>query len=418
MTSMAEVERSFSGPLVGLRVLEIGSMGPGPFAAMILADLGADVIRVDRAAGASLPGPNHDFRKEVLHRGRRSVAVDLKHPDGASVVLDLASRADVLIEGFRPGVAERLGIGPEECLERNPALVYGRMTGFGQDGPLAQDVGHDINYIAGSGLLSLIGRRDQPPTPPLSLLGDFGGGGMLLAMGVLAALWETARSGRGQVIDAAMLDGASLLGTAFFGFISNGTWRQERGSNLVDSGAPFYDSYETSDGRWVAVGAMEPRFYADLLAVLELDEADLPGRQDDRSVWPELKRIFADRFRTRTRDEWVAAAAGRDACLHPVLTMEEATVSEHARQRGSFTEIDGVTQPVPAPRFSRTPATVTSPPPLPGEHTEEALDGWGVPPERITRWLGSGAVADERTATAQRSDRSAAPAGQTVREQR
>jgi alpha-methylacyl-CoA racemase len=385
-------ERTSTGPLEGLLVLEIGSMGPGPFAAMIMADLGADVVRIDRAHGASLPGPNHDFRKEVMHRGRRSIAVDLKHPEGAAVVLDLAERADVVIEGFRPGVAERLGIAPEDCLRRNPRIIYGRMTGFGQDGPLSQDVGHDINYIATSGLLSLIGRKDAPPTPPLSLLGDFGGGGMLLAMGIMAALWETERSGQGQVIDAAMVDGAALLGTAFFGFMSTGAWRQERGTNLVDSGAPFYDSYETSDGGWVAVGAMEPHFYADLLAVLDLDEESLPGCQYDEATWPELRRVFTERFRTRTRDQWVAAAAGRNACLHPVLTMAEATVSEHARARGSFTEIDGIRQPAPAPRFSRTPATVTAPPPLPGEHTAEALTHWGTPQWRIAEWLKSGAI--------------------------
>ncbi len=367
-------------------------MGPGPFAAMVLADLGADVVRVDRAHGASLPGPNLDFRKEAMHRGRRSLAVDLKHDDGADVVLDMVERADVLIEGFRPGVTERLGIGPEDCFRRNPRLIYGRMTGFGQDGPLSQDVGHDINYIATSGLLSLIGRKGSPPTPPLSLLGDFGGGGMLLAMGVLAALWETGRSGKGQVIDAAMVDGAALLGTAFFGFMSTGTWRAERGTNLVDSGAPFYDSYETSDGKWVAIGAMEPAFYADLLDVLDLDEALLPGRQDDEAAWPALKQVFAARFLTRTRDEWVAASTGRNACLHPVLTTEEATQSEHARARRSFTEVDGVPQPSPAPRFSRTPATVTASPPLPGQHSEEVLTNWGTPKRRIAKWLGSGAV--------------------------
>jgi alpha-methylacyl-CoA racemase len=394
---MVTPERTSTGPLAGLLVLEVGSMGPGPFAAMILADLGAEVVRIDRAHGASLPGPNHDFRKEVMHRGRRSVAVDLKHPDGADVVLDLAERADVIIEGFRPGVAERLGIGPEACLQRNPRIIYGRMTGFGQDGPLSQHVGHDINYIATSGLLSLIGRRDAPPTPPLSLLGDFGGGGMLLAMGIMAALWETERSGQGQVIDAAMVDGAALLGTAFFGFMPTGAWGQERGTNLVDSGAPFYDSYATSDGGWVAVGAMEPHFYADLLAVLGLEEDSLPGRQYDEWAWPALKQVFADRFRTRTRDEWVAAAQGRNACLHPVLTMEEATVSDHARARGSFIEIDGIRQPAPAPRFSRTPAAVSAPPPLPGEHTAEVLTHWGTPQWRIAEWLSSGAVVDAAT---------------------
>src|SRR5699024_2895923 len=246
-----------------------------------------------------------DFRVEIMHRGRRSIAVDLKNEAGAEVILSLVEKADVLIEGFRPGVMERLGLGPDTCLNRNPRLIYGRMTGFGQKGPLAQEVGHDINYVAASGILSLVGRKDAPPTVPLSLVGDFGGGGMLLAMGVLAALWETAKSGKGQVVDAAMLDGAALLGTAFYGFMQTGSWNAERGTNLVDTGAPFYDAYETSDNKWVAVGAIESHFYADLLEVLELQPDDLPGAQYDQSVWPQMKDIFAKRFRQRTRDEWV-----------------------------------------------------------------------------------------------------------------
>jgi len=277
----------------------------------------ADVIRVDRSSGAALVGPNADFRTEVMHRGRRSVAVDLKRARGREVVLGLVERADVLMEGFRPGVAERLGIGPEDCFAVNPRLVYGRMTDYGQDGPMAQAVGHDLNYVAQSGVLALIGRHGQPPTPPLSLVGDFGGGGMVLALGILAALWETARSGRGQVVDAAMVDGAALLGAAFHGFVSNGTWHTERGTNVIDSGAPFYDAYETADGGWLAVAAMERHFYAELLEILDLNPSDLPDQYDEQQ-WPQLKKVIADAVRSRPRDEWVARAAGR-GCVSAVL---------------------------------------------------------------------------------------------------
>jgi alpha-methylacyl-CoA racemase len=376
---------------VGLKVVEIGSIGPGPFCAMLLADLGADVVRVDRTSGATLVGPNADFRTEVMHRGRRSVAVDLKHPQGAQVVLDLVADADVLLEGFRPGVTERLGIGPEACAEVNPRLVYGRMTGYGQDGPLAQAVGHDINYVAQSGLLALVGRHGQPPTPPLSLAGDFGGGGMVLALGVLAAVWEAQRTGLGQVVDAAMADGSALLAAAFHGFVSNGTWDTERGTNIVDSGAPFYDAYETADGKWLAVGAMEPHFYADLLDVLDLDPATLPD-QDDRSQWPQAKKVVADAVRTRTRDAWVARAAGR-ACISPVLEVREAWTDPHNVARGTFVEVAGITQPAPQPRFSRSPAFVDGPPPAPGEHTRVALAAWGIAPDRIEAWEAAGAIA-------------------------
>ncbi|MEW2573880.1 CaiB/BaiF CoA-transferase family protein [Streptomyces sp. NPDC047070] len=383
-------ERSFTGPLTGMKVVEIGSIGPGPFCAMLLADLGADVIRIDRARGAALVGPNADFRTELLHRGRRSVAVDLKHPDGPEAVLSLVESADVLIEGFRPGVTERLGIGPEDCHARNPRLVYGRMTGFGQDGPLAQTVGHDINYVAHSGVLSLIGRAGQAPTPPLSLVGDFGGGGMLLAFGILAALWESRASGKGQVVDAAMSEGAALLGTAFFGYRQTGVWH-ERGSNIVDSGAPYYDAYETADGKWVAVGGMEAHFYAELIDLLGLAPDELPP-QNDSAQWPRMKEIFAGAVRRRTRDEWVAAAEGRDVCLTPVLEPDEVGEDAHHRARGSFVEIAGLTQPAPAPRFSRTPATVDIPPPAPGEHTREALTAWGVPERTVAAWEAAGAV--------------------------
>ena len=393
-----EAKNTTTGPLQGLTVLEIGSMGPGPFGAMILADLGADVVRVDRASGASLPGPNRDFRLEVMHRGRRSVAVDLKSDEGAEVILNLVEKADILLEGFRPGVMERLGVGPDECLSRNPRLIYGRMTGFGQEGPLSQEAGHDINYVAASGVLSLIGRKDAPPTPPLSLIGDFGGGGMVLAMGVLAALFETAKSGQGQVIDAAMLDGSALLATPFYGFMQTGSWSAERGTNLVDSGAPFYDVYETSDHKWVAVGALEAHFYADLLAVMDLDPESLPGAQYDQDAWPEMKDIFAQRFRQHTRDEWVQAAIGKNACLHPVLEVHEASATDHADARESFVDVAGITQPAPAPRFSRTPATVDLPPPRPGEHTTEVLKDWGIAQDQISAWYQQGAIADQNAA--------------------
>ena len=382
---------SATGPLAGLRVIELASMGPGPFCAMLLADLGADVIRVDRAHGASLPGPNFDFRVELLNRGRTSVAVDLKHPEGRDVVLDLVERADVLIEGYRAGVTERLGVGPDDCFARNPRLVYGRMTGYGQDGPLSGAVGHDINYVAQSGMLSLIGRKGHPPTPPLSLVGDFGGGGMVLALGIVSAVLEARSSGQGQVVDASMTDGAALLGTAFYGFRQTGGWTGARGTNLVDSGAPHYDAYETADGKYLAVGAIEPKFYAELLDLLELDPTALPA-QDDRSRWPELKRVIADRILTRTRDDWMTANAGRSTCVSPVLDTDEAPYDAHNVARGTFTEVEGIVQPAPAPKFSRTSTAVRRPPPLPGEHTLEKLVDWGVPESQVTLWEKSGAV--------------------------
>ncbi|EID77051.1 MULTISPECIES: CaiB/BaiF CoA transferase family protein [Rhodococcus] len=390
-------KRSFTGPLSGLKVIEIGSIGPGPFCAMLLADLGADVIRVDRATGSGLVGPNADFRTELLHRGRRSLAVDLKHPDGAAVVLSLVADADILIEGFRPGVAERLGIGPDDCAARNPGLIYGRMTGFGQDGPLAQHVGHDINYVALSGALSLIGRQGQPPTPPLSLIGDFGGGGMLLAFGLLSALFERQRSGLGQVVDASMVEGAALLATPFFGFAQTGTWNPERGTNIVDSGAPYYDAYETADGKWLAVGAMEPHFYADLVALLDLPD-DLP-EQNDRSQWPQMKKIFADAVRGRTLADWLEAGEGLTPCISPVLDVDEAPSHPHHVARDAFVDVDGLVQPAPAPRFSRTAAAVDRRPPLPGEHTTEILTDWGIDPGRAADWLRSGAVREAAAGT-------------------
>jgi alpha-methylacyl-CoA racemase len=370
-------------------VVEIAGIGPGPFAAMMLADMGADVIRVDRKSavtGGAADAPPLD----LLTRGRRSVGVDLKQPGGAEVVLRLAEQADALIEGFRPGVAERLGIGPGECRERNPRLVYGRMTGWGQEGPLAGAVGHDINYISLAGVLGAIGRAGEAPVPPLNLVGDFGGGGMLLAFGVVCALLEAARSGQGQVVDAAMIDGSALLMTMFHGMAASGSWRPERGTNLLDSGAPFYDVYETAGGGYVSVGSLEPQFYAELLRLSGLGEtaADLPA-QLDRSQWPAMKKRLAEVFRSKTRDEWTALMEGSDVCFAPVLSMAEAPAHPHNAARHTFTEVAGIPQAAPAPRFSRTPGAISRPPAHPGQHTEEALRDWG---------FGAGDIASLRAA--------------------
>ncbi len=377
------------GPLHGVRVIELESLAPAPFGCMILADLGAEVIRVDRPAA-----PGHPVVQpgDPLARGRRSIRLDLKEPEGVAVLLRLADRADVFVEAFRPGVAERLGFGPEACLERNPRLVYARMTGWGQDGPLAPAAGHDIDYIAVAGTLDPIGRAGERPVPPLNLVGDFGGGGMLLAVGVLAALLERERSGRGQVVDAAMVDGAALLATFIYGLRAAGAWRDERGSNLLDGGAPFYDTYPTADGKFVAVGALEPKFYAELLARLGLDPAGLPG-QLDRDGWPALRGAISARFAERTQDEWAAAFAGSDACVVPVLSMADAPGHPHNAARGTFTEVAGVIQPAPAPRFSRTPAGQPAPPPPPGRDTSAILAELGYSPAEIT------ALSDQRIAS-------------------
>jgi alpha-methylacyl-CoA racemase len=344
------------GPLQGVRVIEIASLAPAPFGCMILADLGAEVLRVERVdAPAPLAGP-----ADPLARGRRSIRLNLKDPAGTAILLRLAAAADVLVEGFRPGVAERLGFGPETCAERNPRLVYARMTGWGQRGPLAATAGHDIDYIAVAGSLHPIGPAGQPPVPPLNLLGDFGGGGMLLALGVLAALLERERSGAGQVVDAAMVDGSALLATFIHGLRAAGAWQDERGSNLLDGGAPFYTTYQTSDGRYMAVGALEGRFYAELLARLGLADAGLPA-QLDRAGWPVLRERIAAAFAARTQAEWTAEFDGSDACVAPVLGLGEAPGHPHNAARGTFTEVAGVVQPAPAPRFSRTPAAGPEP---------------------------------------------------------
>jgi alpha-methylacyl-CoA racemase len=371
------------GPLSGIRILEIAALGPAPFCAMLLSDLGAEVVRVDRP-GPERGGLDADPRLDLLRRGRRSVVVDLKHRHGAATILRLVERADALIEGFRPGVAERLGIGPEPCLARNPRLVYGRMTGWGQEGPLAAAAGHDIDYIALSGALHAIGQAGGPPVPPLNLVGDFGGGALYLAVGVLSALMEASRSGQGQVVDAAMVDGAASLLTLFCGLTAAGHWTEARGANLLDGGAPFYAVYETADGKHLAVGALEPQFYAELLRRLGLNGEPLPA-QHDRARWPELRRRFAEVFRQRTRNEWCEIFEGTDACVAPVLSLSEAAVHPHLAARRTFVEVDGTVQPAPAPRFSRTPGAIQGPPEPPGGSTGQVLEDWGFSPAEIAR---------------------------------
>jgi len=359
------------GPLNGLRVVELAGIGPAPMCCMLLADLGADVVRIDRIEASGL-GVAMVPRHDITARGRRSLAVDLKSPAGREAVLRLVEQADVLIEGFRPGVTEKLGLGPADCQARNPRLVYGRMTGFGQSGPLAQAAGHDLNYIALSGVLHAIGPAGGRPVPPLNLVGDYGGGALYLAFGVLAAIFECRGSGLGQVVDAAMVDGAASLAAMFYGLAAAGQWSDQRGSNLLDGGAPFYDTYETADGRWVSLAALEPKFFVQLAAALGLEER-LVQRQYDRRLWPEMREAIAAAVRTRTRDEWSARLEGSDACFAPVLTLSEASAHRHARERGTYVEIDGVVQPGPAPRFDRTPTAAPRPAPEIGAHSDELL---------------------------------------------
>ncbi|CAB4827762.1 MAG: CoA transferase [Actinobacteria bacterium] len=379
-----------SGPLTGLKVLEIAGIGPGPFCGMVLADLGADVVRVDRAERVTDRDPA-SARFDLLARGRRSIGVDLKNPDGVATVLDLAAEADVLIEGFRPGVAERLGIGPDVCLERNPRLVYGRMTGWGQTGPYAHTAGHDINYIALSGALHPIGRRGEAPVPPVNFVGDFGGGGMLLALGVCAAVIEARVSGSGQVVDAAMTDGSALLTTMFHGLAATGAWSTERGTNLIDTGSHMYDVFECADGEYISLGSLEPQFYAEMCTRLGIPIAEMP--EYDRARWPEFKERIRSIVREKTRDEWCALLEGTDVCFAPVLSLTEAPSHPHNRDRATFIEVDGITQPAPAPRFSRTPGAVRRPPSAAGQHTDEALAEWGFAAERIAALKASGAIA-------------------------
>jgi len=380
-----------AGPLTGIKIIELAGIGPGPFCAMMLADMGADILRVDRAEQV-MGGDPASPPADVLNRGRRSIGVDLKNPDGVEAVLSLVEAADVLIEGFRPGVAERLGLGPDECLGRNERLVYGRMTGWGQDGPYALAAGHDINYIALAGALEPIGRQGQPPLPPLNLVGDFGGGGMLLAYGVTCALVERSMSGKGQVIDAAMVDGAAVLMTMFHAFRAMGIWADERGTNMLDTGAHFYEVYETADGKYVSIGSIEPKFYRELLEKTGLaDDPELP-HQFDKVQWPVLKARLAEVFKGKSRDEWCALMEMSDVCFAPVLSMTEAPKHPHNVERQTFVERQGIVQPAPAPRFSRTPGEISRPPAHAGQHTVEALADWGLASERIDALKASGAV--------------------------
>jgi alpha-methylacyl-CoA racemase len=380
------------GPLQGITVIELAGIGPGPFCAMMLADMGANVIRIDRA-GSVQGGDPADPPKDTLTRNRRSVGIDLKNPDGVEAVLKMVESADAIMEGFRPGVTERLGLGPDDCLARNPRIVYGRMTGWGQEGPYAQAAGHDINYIALAGALDPIGRRGQGPVPPLNLIGDFGGGGMYLAFGLVCGILEARQSGQGQVVDVAMVDGAASLMNMFWAMKANGLWVDERGSNLLDTGSHFYDVYQCADGEYISVGSIEPQFYAELLEKSGLGEQpDLPP-QMDRDQWPAMKERIAAIFASKTRDEWCQLMEHSDVCFAPVLSMDEATRHPHNVERGTFVEAHGLTQAAPAPRFSRTEPTIDRPAPHPGQHTDEVLADAGLDPDDIEKLRQTGAVA-------------------------
>jgi alpha-methylacyl-CoA racemase len=375
-----------SGPLSGIRILEFEAIGPAPFAGMLLADMGADVLVVDRPASTDL-GLKRERWYDVMMRGKRSVTLDLKNAGAVEVALSLIEKTNALIEGFRPGVMERLGLGPDTALTRNPRLVYGRMTGWGQDGPLAPRAGHDINYIALAGVLHAFGRKGEAPLPPLNLVGDFGGGGMLLGFGVACALLEAQRSGKGQVVDAAMVEGASLLAAMFSGFIAAKNWSEERGSNVLDTGAPWYNVYETKDGKYVSIGSIEARFFEELIERLKLEKVP---PQHDRARWPEMKALFEKTFRARTRDEWVEVFEGSDACFAPVLSFSESRRDPHNLSRKSSIELKGVEQPAPAPRFSRTPAEVRGAPPERGEGGKQALSDWGFDDASIDQFASLG----------------------------
>ncbi|GAA4353674.1 CaiB/BaiF CoA-transferase family protein [Variovorax defluvii] len=378
------------GPLAGLKVVEVGGVGPGPFCAMLLSDMGAEVVRIDRKH-ASESGLPVDRRFDVMYRGRRSLALDLKKPEAVQAVRRMLRDADVMIEGFRPGVMERLGLGPEVCMDLNPKLIYGRMTGWGQTGPMASKPGHDLNYIALSGALHAIGPKGGAPSIPLNLIGDFGGGSMYLAFGILCALHEAKTSGRGQVVDAGMVDGATSLMAMIYGLFAAGYWKDERGSNRLDSGAPWYDVYETKDGRHVAIGATEATFFRNTMKVIGLREEDF-GEQHDRDGWPAMKEAFSRKFRSRTRDGWCKAFEGTETCFSPVLSLAEAPRDPHQVARGNFVECAGVVQPAPAPRFSRSRPAVQSPPPQPGEHNREVLADWGFSEEDVAQLQRSGAI--------------------------
>lgn len=378
------------GPLAGLRVVEMVGIGPAPFASMLLSDMGAEVIRIDRPvdSGNGVPRPD---RYNLSARGRRSLAIDLKRPEGVALALDLIGRADALVEGFRPGVMERLGLGPEPCHARNPRLVYGRLTGWGQEGPLAQAAGHDINYIALTGALDAIGRRGHAPTPPLNLLGDFAGGSFLLAFGLVCALLHAVRSGEGQVVDAAIVDGVSLLSTPLIGLLAAGLWQSGRGSNVLDSGAPYYEVYRCADGLYVSIGPIEGKFRGQLLGALGFDPAAFPDMRE-RANWEKARALLEARFAERTREEWCALLEGTDACFAPVLSYGEAMRHPHQEARGAFVEIDGVTQPTPAPRFSRTPAATPTPPETPGASGEAVLRDWDIGEARVSELKAAGVI--------------------------
>jgi alpha-methylacyl-CoA racemase len=379
------------GVLSGYRVIELAGIGPAPMCAMLLSDMGADVVRIDRLADAGL-GVQVQTKYSLLNRGRRSVALDLKRPEATEAVLRMVEKADALIEGFRPGVMERLGLGPDVCLTRNQKLVYGRMTGWGQEGPLAHAAGHDINYIALAGALHSIGRRDEAPVPPLNLVGDFGGGALYLALGVVAGILEAQKSGKGQVVDVAMVDGVASLMTAIYGMHEAGIWTNERGTNVLDTGAHYYDVYETRDGKHISIGSIEAKFYEELLERSGLKNEELP-RQNDRPSWPRMKERLKALFLAKTRDEWCKIMEGTDICFAPVLSMEEAPKHSHNQLRGTFVVQDGVTQPAPAPRFSRTPSAIQCPPAVAGEHTEQALRDWGFNSKELENLRACGAIA-------------------------
>jgi alpha-methylacyl-CoA racemase len=368
------------GPLHGVKIVELAGIGPGPYAAMLLADMGAEVVRVER------PGPPASGvppEKDALRRSRRSIVVDLQHPEGPPTVLAMVAKADVLLEGFRPGVTERLGLGPADCWAVNPRLIYGRMTGWGQSGPLAPTAGHDIDYIAVTGALGSIGRAGEGPVPPVNLVGDFGGGSTFLVIGVLAALWEAARSGQGQVVDAAIVDGATSLTALLHGLMAAGQWKDHRGSNFLDTGVPWYDTYRTADGEWMAVGALEPKFYAEFARMLGLSEV-VAAFRNDPSMWPQLREAIAQAFAARTRAEWIALFEGTDACVAPVLSLTEAALHPHLAERNTFIDVGGVTQPAPVPRFSRTVLPQPTPPPAIGANTLDVLRDWGIgDPEQL-----------------------------------
>ena len=383
-----------AGPLSGYRIIEIAGIGPGPFCAMLLADMGAEVIRVERAQSVRGPAPDTPHG-DVSLRGRRNIALDLKHPDGAATLLDLVERADALIEGFRPGVMERLGVGPEQCMARNPRLVYGRMTGWGQEGPYAQAAGHDINYISLAGALAHFARHGDAPVPPLNMVGDFGGGGMFLAFGVVCALLEATKSGQGQVVDTAMVDGTAVLMTMFWSMKAGGIFDENTpGTNLLDTGAHFYDVFRCADGKYVSIGAIEPQFYAELLRLTGLSGDPEFGQQMDRTLWPHLKTRLRQVFETKTRAQWCEIMEHTDVCFAPVLTMSEAAEHPHNVARNTFVDVHGVRQPAPAPRFSRTAPTIEGAPAHPGQHSREILTDWGLPKDRIDTLLETRAVVD------------------------